>query len=212
MTLLEAVQQQVRNARETVASLVSARAALEERAAELQTEREEVAFDAYTGDKAAKKRLDAINSEGIRHQTEAASIEAAMRTAQARLSEAEADQNRAQEAVDAQQALSLLDDLRAEATALDDAVATLLRKYEALKDTTRALRGLGALARPTAELIRVAARRALDAHLMFSDLRGEFLAPGERRTFTDLAAVWASGVEAWAAPRLEQTPELEAAD
>jgi len=126
--------------------------------------------------------LDSINAEDSRHQADAASIEAAMRTAQARLSEAEADQNRAQEAVDAQQSLSLLDDLRGEAAALDDLALTLIQKYEQVKDITRALRGLGALARPTQELIRTAARRALDAHLMFSDLRGEFLAPGERRT------------------------------
>src|SRR5262249_34944898 len=100
------------------------------------------------------------------------------------------------------QSLALTGDLRAEAASLDDLVVALLHKYEQVKDITRALRGLGALARPTQELIRTAARRALDAHLMFSDLRGEFLAPGERRTFTELAAVWAAGVEAWAAPRL----------
>src|SRR5215472_10952618 len=108
---LEEAQQQVRQCRETVASLVSARAALDERAASLQAERETVAYDAYTGDKAAKKRLDAINAEDSRHQAEAASIEAALRTAQGRLSEAESDERHAQEAEDARRAVAMLDDL-----------------------------------------------------------------------------------------------------
>jgi hypothetical protein len=199
---LEQAQTAVRTARETVASLIDRRAVLEERSSQLDSEREEVALSAFEGNKAAQKRLDQVNAETIKYETECKSIEAALRVAQGRLASAESDENRAREADNAVRALALIDTLRADALALDEAAVLLLSKYEALKDTARALRGLGALARPTQELMKVASRRALDTHLQFSDLRGEFLAPSERRTYSDLAATWCSGVEAWATPRL----------
>src|SRR5262249_23740675 len=151
---LEATQTAVRNARETLARLVTERSDFDVKTTMLADERAEIAFAAHTGDAQAKKRLARIHDELTRQSSEIASLDVAIAEVQRLVASAEAHQHRAQETEDARRAVAMLDDLRADAAALDALALALIQKYEQVKDRTRALRGLGAMERPTHELVR----------------------------------------------------------
>jgi hypothetical protein len=208
MTTLTETDPRLRDARDVHNSLISERAAFDQRAADLAAERERISFSAFRGDLPAKRRLSQIHNEVAKQTSEVASIDAAILEAIRRVADAEADQHAAQEADRAREALSLLSDFREHGARLDDAVKALIGSYEHFKSCARSLRALGAS--PVSEqLQRVAMRRALIAGLISTDMQVEHLAPNERHSFSELCAAWASSIEGWAARRLPETTQPE---
>lgn len=214
VTVTEA-EARLRTAREILADLTTERATFDRRAAELADERERISFDAFQGDRVAKKRLTEIHAEAARQASESASVEAAIAEARRRVAAAEADHRAAEDDVRARAALRLLGEFRERAAAVDAAARELLASYAAFKDCYAELRRLG-ITGPGPETVRVACRNAVIAALMPSDIAlhrdpPAFLAPDQRHSFDELCAGWANGIERWAASRLAAPETTEEA-
>lgn len=210
----EQAQSNLRAERETLSRLISARAAHDERAAALARERKEISFDWFQGDEAAARRLKHIHQEVAVVESEAASLDAAIETANKRVADALVDLARAEAADNGRQALALLDEFRAHGARLDAACNDLIDNYAALAATHRSLLALGVKS-PSTEMVENGARRSVIWALQQTALAlhrspSAFLAPSERRTFTERTEGWAQSVENWANAQLEQ-PETEEA-
>src|SRR5262249_17839786 len=79
----------VDHARQVVADLVAKRDELDVHKAKLEHAREELAFDAHTGDDKAHSKLTKLNRELIELDAELASFTAAIRTAEHRVLQAQ---------------------------------------------------------------------------------------------------------------------------
>jgi hypothetical protein len=185
----------VRQARETVASLVDKRGLHERHLSDLARHRVEVSYEAHVGNPKARKVLDKIHAEILAAESEFLSLDAAITEAQRRLSAAEADLQRADEATRARQALTLSCELRSRGCALDAAVGALIEADREFRDAFRKLRYAGL---PSEQLLNTVAHRSL-----VSQLNLETIPPAQRRTFTEIGDTYAATAESWAARRLD---------
>jgi hypothetical protein len=175
--------------------------------------RQEVSFSAHTGDSKARRRLDELISEIVRHDAELVSIDAAIQEAKARLVAAQAA---AVAEADRQKALALralllqfcaqgerIDALLAEIATVSDEMTEVINKIHALgepRPTHHQLTALGS----------IAVRTALQRTPWFEELA--HVGPLERRTFASLIDGWCAGIERDSiAPRLNEKEEKVAA-
>ena len=192
-------------AKQVVADLRDKLAALEDRKLNLEAERDMIAFDAHTGDNKARTKLTKVNHELIEIDTEIASVHAAIRTAEARVLEA---QGIAREEIERGSAEAALKLGRATMDAMRVADASLRSAFDALTDAADAVNELHRLGcPPSPALFAVNVKRAIIAAAQGSRFPiGDHMSPADRISLTELADVWGKNIESWAAQRLTAKP------
>jgi hypothetical protein len=194
---------EVENATNIVAELETKLAGATARAADLQTERRRLSFDANTGDDSARKRLDKLNSQSATADLEIENVRSAIEEARRRLADAERDEQGRQLAENAAAATKLADSIADHGRRADEAFANALVELEGLKSDIDALHQLG-VTHPRGEQFKVLGGLALMTAVFKLPLKVDrsALAPRERHSFGELCAGWRTGVVNWAAPYL----------
>jgi hypothetical protein len=164
---------------------------------------ESVSFAAHTGDAKARNRLDELHGQQSMAEQEAASLEIAIAEGRRRMQAAVAAELDEQERAKATRALALLDGFTARGEALQQSLDKFLSQYAELSTDFHELDKLG-YAPTTWALVKINMQKAVATALQFTDLRQEFLAPHERRTFGAVVAGWASHVRMRAEARLKK--------
>jgi hypothetical protein len=175
----------------TVSGLEDKRRALANHAIELAEERQRVSFAAHTGDAKARQRLDKISAEHSAHESEMASLEAAILEAQARLNVVRAAEAIAQDRAAALQLRGLLAEFVELGEEIDAAFADITAAATQMRDVLSRMHGLGARS-PSHDQLRVLGTLALKTALMDTPWAKEFehLAPNQRRSFAALVRGW----------------------
>lgn len=166
-----------------VAGLEAKRAAAIKHGTDLSDERANVALSAHTGDKAARKRLDEINTALTTHASELASIDAALRAAASRVATARAAKAGEERRAALEQLQQRSKEFRELGPFLDKAVNNLRLGAIALKENASVV---GRDWRHVATLYRV-----LSVALAGTPFREALPVPdaNDRRTFATFSAV-----------------------
>lgn len=173
------------------------RRALIEKNVELADERQRIAFLAHSGDKKARARLDAINSEASIYVSELQSIEAAGREANNRLDTAQRAEAMAADKAAALQLREKLAKLTELGLIIDDCFADLNSAGTEMKEVLNAIHSLGCPS-PTHEQLRVLGALALKTALQGTPIWAkefEPIPPNQRRTFRSLVIGWQDMIE-----------------
>jgi hypothetical protein len=204
---------EVENAEKTVRDLEDKRRDLLQKTSELADERQRVSFGAHTGDGKARARLDKVNTEVATQASEAASIEAAIVEANARLEVARRD---AAAAAD----LAAVGELRVKLARfvelglqIDDAFADIISDSKEMGELLTDINRLGCPS-PNANQLRVLGLIALKTAVMqvpWAEREWDFLAPNQRKTFASLVEGWQVTVECNIAARIGDKQTSEAA-
>jgi hypothetical protein len=196
-------------ARKQLAALQSQRAAAEQRVVDLATARELVAYDAATGDRAARRTLDELTRESVTAGLVVDNVDHAIAEARRRLAAAEAAAGRAADRQRAHEARRLLTELRqagGEAAAALDRFVAELGRFEGVANKLGRL-NIGAARH---DLVRVNLRRSVQSELFKVGL-GQMLSPAERISLADLIDGWTARVETGIGRLLDEPPTEEAA-
>jgi hypothetical protein len=184
---------EIEKAEQTLANLEDKRQHLIQKATELADERQRISFAAHAGgDKKARQRLDEINVATASHQSEMASIEAAINEGQARLASVQREADAVADRERAIKARDLVKKLVECGQELDNALADAVAWSQDMQTTLREMHHLG-FANPTDAQLKVAGEFAIKAALMKMgpwDRSFEFLPPGRRTTFVQVVAAW----------------------
>ena len=153
-----------------------------------------------TGDGAAEKRLKALNTEAAHINLDIENVRSAIDEAKRRLAAAERDEAMAAARENAEAALVIGNRLLERAAKIDAALATAREEMLAYKRDVDALHLTGCAA-PTGQQFLTFGGLAVTAFTMQLPVKvdRDFLAPRERRTFTELTSSWRDGVASWAA-------------
>jgi len=212
---------EVQKSEAVIADLETKRAACVKRGTELADERAGVALDAHTGNAKARKRLDEINAAIAAHGSELASFDAAIAVAQRNVESAKANEAAAEQKRCAAEARVIVDRIDSLFASAD---VHFKQAFDALKAADARIEELHRLgfAFPTAVQLRANIIYALETCLMalpkylWQELsRGglRFLAPGQRRTFSQFWSQMSSSLGREIAARLGETKnEKEVAD
>ncbi len=171
------------------------RAANEERRAAL-------AFEAETGDAAAKRSISELTKAAAALDVDVQTVEAAIAEAARRVRAAAEASSRQAERDKARKARAVSARLAGRGAALEAGLNQVREAYRAFQDDLRELAALGAPA-PSAALVDVNSRRALDAALDGLHVKARPVPPLERHGFSELCAGWAQPSERWAAGILD---------
>jgi hypothetical protein len=177
---------------------------------EIETASKSVSFEAHTAGGEARERLDNLNAQSIAAEQEAASLEIAIAEGKQRVAAAVAAETDAEQRSRATRALALLSAFEVRGDALQELLDRFLAEYADLSNDFHELDKLG-FAPTTHGLVRVNMQRAVATALQFTDLRQEFLAPHERRTFGAVISDWSANVRARAEARLAKGNKDKAA-
>ena len=213
MRLMSKQPTSVADAEQVIANLESKRAALIERGKELATIRASLAYSALAdGDDKSRAKLDKLNIEAATHNSEVAAVEAAIKTANERLAVARNHEAKQADRASARELSVVLDQFTRTAAELDRVLADVARLGHALHQIQVQMAQLGSPVPNGAQLDSLGFRCLLTAcaatpwHRHF-----QVLAPHERRSFSDLIAIWTDTNRKHLASRLEQTNKPEAA-
>jgi hypothetical protein len=195
-------------AKQTVADLKDQLAAAEQHKVELEDQRDLHAFGAFTGDASAKLHLAKATKALIEHDQHVLALQAALRTANQHLAEA---QGIAKGELERQKAEAALKLGRAAFEAVRIADKGMRDAFAALHDAYLAVNELNLLGcPPTPGLFAVNVKRAIIAASAGSRFQIQPLAPGDRHSLSALADAWHKAVEHWAAQRLDPKQEKAA--
>jgi hypothetical protein len=186
----------IAKAEQVLAELNAKREQLIARGHELAEQQQAIAFDAHTGSKKERTKLDEINSELLTHDYELRSIDAAIAQAAKKLAAADQAQALEQERENAQALRAKVDEFMSHAIAIDKAFTVMIEEANALESTLKEMHLLGSSFPSRAQLDALGAR-ALKTVLMQTPWRREFdhLAPSERQSFPKLVGDWAARIE-----------------
>jgi hypothetical protein len=187
----------VRRARELHDHLLGQKLVAESRKAELANSRKALAFSALgSGDPSAKQQLDEATAAEIAIDHDIKNLDAAIATAATKIEQLAAEERREERREDARAArakLALMRKAGQEAGQALDTFSTNLRRFEELAGEVRRL-GVGGMA--GADLVRVNARRSIDAMLMNTGLQHRVIAPKNRIDLASLVDTWTAQVDA----------------
>jgi hypothetical protein len=187
-------------AKQVVADLRDKLAALENHRTDIEAERDRISYDAIVmTDAAAKTRLAKITRDLIQHDCEIAAMSAAVRTAEAKVLEAQGVAKAEIERLNGKQALKLGRELLDCAKAADAGFAAGFIALSELRDTVQALNRLGC--GPNLGLVDANLKRSLISQSMGSGYALGHIPPGSRHTITELGTLWGVTVQAFAADR-----------
>jgi hypothetical protein len=170
-----------------------------------------VSLGAQTGAPGARRKLDEMIAEAPAIDAEARSIEYAIKAARAVLADARAAEAREADRRRAEKVRAILARFLTRGAALDEGLRQAKEAYAGLQDDLREIAAMGVPA-PSAALVDVNMRRALDAAIggMHSKIRP--VPPSQRHGFAELCKGWAQPSERWAAQALgEPVKQGEAA-
>lgn len=167
-----------------------------------EVRRTTLAFDAETGDATAKRKIGELANA-------AATLDIAIKTAEAAIAEAERRLGAAEEASRRQTEREKAKQARAIAGALSQRFAAIDAGLRQMADNLGEIRGefrsMGALGAPVPNgaLVAVNVRAAIYAALGGLGLDLPPIAPGARRSFEELGAGWLVQIERWASQILD---------
>jgi hypothetical protein len=190
-------------ARKQLIALQGRRAAAEQRKTDLETQRAEIGYAAHTGDRAARKALDALHAEIGRHDSETASIGAAISEATRRMVAAQAAEAREADRQRAARARDLLVDMEAEGNAAAEALSAFAKHNQIFQAAATELARLGFGANPRTVFLRsqLAIATIIGAPMM------PLVAPRDRITFQELVDGYRRRVDAEIATALGDRAE-----
>ena len=182
----------VSDAEAAIARLEGKRSELLARGTELATVRASLAYAALAdGDDKSRAKLDKLNIEAATHTSEVAAVEAAIKTANERLAVARNHEAKQADRASARELSVVLDQFTRTAAELDRVLADVARLGHALHQIQVQMAQLGSPVPNGAQLDSLGFRCLLTAcaatpwHRHF-----QVLAPHERRSFSDLIAIW----------------------
>jgi hypothetical protein len=191
-------------ARKTVEDLEAKLAAASAREIELATEGRRLAFDAETGDAAAKKALAKFDEEAFVIERGRKNLQHALEEARRRLAAVVYAEERALLAGNAERALELAENIAARGLRLDEALAVVAAESKAYAADIAALNQLGC-GSPRVEQFTSLGERAVSFALMASPLKIRHLGFNERHTFGELSGTWRDSVARWASAFLDKS-------
>lgn len=202
----------VETAERIVADLAAKRDILTARGADLSSERQAIAYAAHTGDKAARKRLDAVNAESAGLAAEAESLDAAIAEANIRVIAAQEAAALAEDRERARELRATLADFRQCGRSLSETMARLVADSVRLQELLTKINALGA-ANPSHAQLNVLGQLALLTALRQTPWGRDFepVAPNSRTDFEKLTAGWAAMIDATVSRRLGEPVKGEAA-
>ncbi len=184
-------------AEKTLASLNDKRDRATARVDAIADERKQISFAVHAdNDKAARKRLDALNADSATIASELASIDAALVEATARLEAARhAEATKADRAA-AKELRQQFDHFVALAEQMDAALAAVVSTSNEMQVAVNKIHACGS-ASPTGQQLLALGSLSLNTALMQTIWRREFqhLPPHQRRTFTQLVTGWRDAAE-----------------
>jgi hypothetical protein len=209
---------EIDHAQRDLANLEDQREVLFSRAKLLSKKREQVAFAALTGDKAAKAELRDINLEDVNAAGNIASVEAALVVARNNLASAKAAAAGAADHQKARQIAELNTKLKEVLDDADDAFADAIASTLSARGLLMEMHALG-VAAPSDQQYRINAVAAIKTAIQLlpspyiSDFEFARLAPSQKKTFKDLAAAWTAQIANHVTARLgeKQTDHKEVA-
>ncbi len=197
---------EIENAERDLNNIEEQREALFSRAKLLSKQREQVAFAAHTGDKAAKARLSEINVEDTSLAANVASVEAALTVARANLKAAQVAEALAADKANALAVRELNKNFLELGLIVDDAFADVISASAEMREVLDKMRALGVTS-PTHQQFNVLGLIACKTAVMHvpwsaGGREWDFLAPNQRKTFKSIASGWCEMIERQVAERL----------
>jgi len=212
---IAAAEQEIAQARASIAKLLERKRSFEEIGYALEAERAEISFAALAeDDPKAKARLAEIHRAAGEAASEAASLDAAAAEAERRLNIAEQHLAREHERDNAREVLRLFEEMEREGLLVDEHVRALAAAYERLEAAHRKIcrAGCGTISHQTFWALT---SRAIRWILRPIPHLGEFVAPAQRAEIPAMLAAWGKTYTGWAVQRLGDGPiddELEPAE
>jgi hypothetical protein len=185
----------LQQARAIADDLEARRVQLEASRATLEMERDAIAFDALTGQPKAEAALGKIIKSLADLDAGIAVLVAGARTAREKVAEAEGINRQEIDRGKAHHASKRGVELSDVAKAMDKDLRDFLTHHDEMRTIMSELHELGVM--PSMALFDNASKRAFQSYLMGSSLKLEHLAPGDRRSYLELAAIYAMNVEAF---------------
>ena len=198
----------IKQAEATQAELTKRLAASREALKANIARRDDLAFEAQTGDAEAHKETARLSTEASALADDIASLEAAAKEAARRVTAAKEAAAKQVEREKAAKARVIAARLATRGAAIDAGLSAFKAAYTGLLDDMRELALLGAPA-PSANLIDVNLRRALDSALGGLHTKVRPVPPLQRHSFDELAGGWARPSESWAAQILDADKGIE---
>lgn len=194
----------IESAKAVLASLEAKLSDAKKRLGAAQAKAADVAFAAHSCDDAgARKELAKSEADAAKATVEIVSLDAAIVEARKRVDAAVAADVDSDEREKARHALALIDDFAKRGKSLQHAVDRVIGEYVQLTRDFRDLERLG-FGPTTLPLVQINMKQALATALMSTDLSQAFLAPNERRKFSDVIEGWARIARAKATARLSR--------
>ena len=198
----------VDDARRTLADLEAKLAAAAAREIELATEGRRLAFDAATGDAAAKKALAKFDEEAFVLDRNRKNLGHAIEEAKRRLAEAEREGHLLEEKTKAERALKIAESIEQRGRRLDEALLALAKEAEGLEDDFSELNYELGWRYPALANFKAMVERPFFTSLMFQPsgrtlqngqpapgtLKLRHLAPVDRATFSDLTLGYSASI------------------
>jgi hypothetical protein len=206
---------EIEKAEATIADLERKRVAANEAGRALADEQAAIAFSAHAdGDAKAHKRLDEVNASLAKHGFEVASIDAAIKQAQAKLHEAERAEAQRVDAERQAKAQAVAQRMIERAKTTDAALKAAVEGLIGMKQDVDELHLLGC-AKPTWMQFQTMGWLALQTAMgqtQWAD-RIDPVPPGQRTTFTDFVRAWfVPGAKREPVVVLPQAPQSSKAD
>jgi hypothetical protein len=200
----------VEQAQKILDSLMDQRDELVSRANRANADRQNLSFSALTSrDKQSMEKLRKANDQAITFNVELENLDSAIRTATQNLDIAHRAEALASDRASAEALREKLSRFTELALNLDDRLTDFLSTAKEMDETLAEMRKLGA-ANPSDAQMRVLATFCLKAFVMavpWCAREWEHLAPGQRKSFRDLALGWHTMIEAGINARLGLEPE-----
>jgi hypothetical protein len=171
--------------------------------AKIAVESKALSYDAHLKGGESASRLAELQDMARLGEQNIASIETAIAEARKRLAAAQAGELDEAEQEAARMALGLLQGFAARGQALDDKLAAFVTEFESLSADFHDLEKTG-YPPSTWPLVTVSMKMAVAARLMGTPLQTDFLAPNQRRTFSQCIEGWAASVRNRAQARLNK--------
>jgi FAD/FMN-containing dehydrogenase len=192
--------------RERLAGLQSLRATSAQKKFDLEQERGRLAYAALgADDKVAGKRLKEIHRAISEHDSECASITAAVEEASLRVSQAEQEEEHQAVQARAREARTRLLELRRVGTEAAKSLSHFVIQLAAFEDVAAEIARLN-IGGPQGDLVRVNLRRAVQSELFKVGL-GEMLQPSQRVGLQTLIDSWSINIEGAIARLLDESAE-----
>ena len=176
---------------------------------ELDADRKALAFDARVSGADAKTKLTALNKRRILLVADIEMLEVAILESSRRAADVERMEALAEDGEKAARAMEIGRDLLAYGKAIDEALAGFSAAANGYKRAVDELNCKLDVSAPSARQLQSALNRVLRTVVILTPARDsvEFIAPGERRTMSEVATGHAAAIARIAGPRLPNNGE-----